>query len=249
MKLLKTILCLLALLSPPALAAECVILLHGLARTDASMEKLEKKLGKKGYQVVNQDYPSRKYSVETLAADIVPLALEECGNEVPINFVTHSLGGIILRQYLHTEEVHQLKRVVMLGPPNQGSQVVNAFRKVPGFDWFFGPAALQLGTDNNSITKTLGPAYFDVGIIAGTRTINLILSLTLPNPDDGIVSVESTELEGMVDHITFPASHHFMMNKDAVIDQVLQFLEVGEFDHGETGDGKAGTIGRHRAGP
>lgn len=119
----------------------------------------------------------------------------------------------------------------MLGPPNQGSQVVDTFKSVPGFSWINGPAGQQLGTNENSITKALGPADFEVGIIAGSRTINLILSLALPNPDDGKVSVENTKLEGMKDHITLPVSHPFLMKNSEVIDQVLKFLEVGEFDH------------------
>lgn len=230
---MKIILCLLALFSNFALAEECVILLHGLARTDASMGKLARILGGAGYRVVNQGYPSRKYSVEELAGNVVPAALNECGKDAPINFVTHSLGGIILRQYLHTNEISKLQRVVMLGPPNQGSQVVDTFRDVPGFKWLNGPAGLQLGTDANSITKNLGPVDFEVGIIAGSRTINFILSLTLPNPEDGKVSVENTKLEGMKDHITLPVSHPFLMKDDAVIGQVLNFLAVGEFEHEE----------------
>lgn len=165
-----------AILPNLARADECTILLHGLARSDASMKKLEVKLTEKGYRVVNQGYPSRKYEVDILAAAVIPAAVKECGDETPVNFVTHSLGGVVLRQYLHTQKIPQLKRVVMLGPPNQGSQVVDSFKKVPGFSWLNGPAGLQLGTDDNSITKALGPADFELGIIAGSRSINLILS-------------------------------------------------------------------------
>lgn len=229
----KTIFCLLALLPNLASAEECVILLHGLARSEASMEKLEEKLSEKGYRVVNQGYPSRKYQVATLAAGIVPNAIDECGMEAAVSFVTHSLGGIVIRQYLHTHTIPRLKRVVMLGPPNQGSQVVDTFKKVPGFSWINGPAGLQLGTDDNSIIKALGPADFEVGIIAGSSSINLILSQVLPNPDDGKVSVENTKVEGMKDHITLPVSHPFLMKDDDVIDQVLRFLALGEFDHGK----------------
>lgn len=231
MNAFKTVLCLLTLLPNLVLAEECVILLHGLARSDASMEKLEEKLREKGYRTINRGYPSRKHSVEKLAADVVPAAVKECGKEASINFVTHSLGGIVLRQYLHTKKIPHLKRVVMLGPPNQGSQVVDTFKKVPGFNWINGPAGQQLGTDDNSIIKALGPADFEVGIIAGSRTINFILSLALPNPDDGKVSVENTKLGGMKDHIILPVSHPFLMKNDDVIDQVSRFLELGEFDH------------------
>lgn len=233
MNAFKIALCFLTLISNLVVAEECVILLHGLARSGASMEKMERKLSEKGYLIVNQGYPSRKYSVEMLAADIVPTAVKKCGGEVPINFVTHSLGGILLRQYLHMNEIPQLKRVVMLGPPNRGSQVVDTFKNVPGFSWINGPAGQQLGTDDKSIIKALGPADFEVGIIAGSRTINLILSLALPNPNDGKVSVENTKLEGMKDHMTVPVSHPFLMKDDEVIKQVLRFLTTGDFDHAE----------------
>ena len=120
-------------------------------------------------------------------------------------------------------------RVVMLGPPNKGSQVVDELRSMPGFELINGPAGLQLGTENDSVPNTLGPADFEVGIIAGTSTINFFLSTMLPNPNDGKVSVESTKLEGMTDHISMPVTHPFMMKNEQVIKQVIYFLNNGVF--------------------
>ena len=117
----------------------------------------------------------------------------------------------------------------MLGPPNKGSQVVDKMHSFPGFKLFNGPAGMQLGTGELSIPNTLGPANFDVGIIAGTQSINLILSLMLPNPDDGKVSVENTKLEGMLDHITLSTTHTLMMRNSVVIEQVIHFLRYGAF--------------------
>lgn len=221
----------LTLLIPvPTLASDCVILLHGLARSDSSMHTMEKALNEAGFHAVNVKYPSRKYPIDKLANDTIPQALTACEDSARINFVTHSLGGILVRQYLSQHEIPRLNHVVMLGPPNQGSEVVDTFGKVPGFKLLNGPAGLQLGTDRRSVPKQLGAANFSLGVIAGTRTINLILSAVLPKPNDGKVSVESTKLDGMKDHLVLPVTHPFMMKNKAVIQQTLYFLNHGKFD-------------------
>ncbi len=209
--------------------ASCVILLHGLARTNASMAVLAQQLTDQGYHVINQDYPSREGRIEDLANIAIPPALEQCTDFDEIHFVTHSLGGILVRQYLSQHTIPQLKHVVMLGPPNQGSEVVDTLQNVPGFHFINGDAGLQLGTGKLSLPNTLGPANFDVGIIAGTQSINLILSTFIPGTDDGKVSIESTKLEGMADHIEIATSHPFMMKNDDVIKQVSHYLTYGKF--------------------
>jgi hypothetical protein len=214
-----------------ALANECVILLHGLARTEKSMNKMADALTEEGYSVVNFSYPSRKHTIETLAERYIPQALARCGEHETVSFVTHSLGGIVLRQYQQTREIEHLHRVVMLGPPNRGSQVVDAMRDVPGFKLLNGPAGLQLGTGPDSVPLALGPAQGEVGVIAGSRSINLILSLYLPNPDDGKVSVENTKFDGIADHMIVHVSHPFLMKDKEVIRQTIYFLANGGFDH------------------
>jgi len=122
-----------------------------------------------------------------------------------------------------------LGRVVMLGPPNKGSEVVDRLKNVPGFKLINGPAGMQLGTQHDSVTNSLGGVDYPVGVIAGSSTVNPILSLMLPKPNDGKVSVESTKLEGMSDHIVVPVSHPFLMKNKDVIRQVKAFLNTGEF--------------------
>ncbi len=217
------------LLALPVSAKECVVLLHGLARTSASMDKMETTLSANGYHVVNHGYASREGTIADLAATELPLALKSCEGYRPINFVTHSLGGILVRQYLTEKTVENLGRVVMLGPPNQGSHVVDNLKGVPGFAFINGDAGQELGTDKQSVPKQLGPVDFELGIIAGTKSINLVLSTMLPNPDDGKVSVEHTKVDGMSDHIALPVSHPFLMKDDDVIAQVLAFLISGKF--------------------
>jgi hypothetical protein len=211
--------------------ASCVVLLHGLARTPSSMATLEQALIREGFLPINEGYPSRQHSIEFLAELAIKSALVKCPKDMRVNFVTHSLGGILVRQYLSKHEVANLNRVVMLGPPNKGSEVVDKLRDVLGFNFINGDAGMQLGTGELSIPNTLGKANFDVGIVAGTNSINWILSSLIPNADDGKVSVESTKLEGMGDHIEMPVAHPFLMKNERVIAQVINYLKNGSFEH------------------
>jgi len=134
-----------------------------------------------------------------------------------------------VRQYLNNHDIKELHRVVMLGPPNQGSEVVDTLRNTPGFEAFNGPAGMQLGTSDADIPRKLGPVDFELGVIAGTQSINLILSLYLPGIDDGKVTVEGAQVEGMKDFIALPVTHPMMMKNADVIAQTLYFLKLGKF--------------------
>lgn len=219
---------------------DCVILLHGLARTSKSMQPLAKILHMTHYHVVNVDYPSRDYPIAQLAELAIPPALAKCRehNVSGIHFITHSLGGILLRQYVSNHSIPELKRVVMFAPPNKGSQVVDKLKNVPGFRAMNGPAGKELGTDARSVPNMLGPVTFDLGVIAGTRSINGILSQYLPNPDDGKVSLENTKIEGMRDFISLPVSHPFIMKDKNTIRQSLHYLQQGHFIHEEASSSK-----------
>lgn len=217
-----------------AKANDCVILLHGLARTSNSMQKMADALEEQGFIVANIDYPSRQHPVEELAPLAINQGLAMCGDAERIHFVTHSLGGILIRYYLKNYSLDNLGRIVMLAPPNQGSEVVDTYRNVPGFVKFNGPAILQLGTDENSMPHKLGPVDYDVGIIGGTKTINPILSLSLPALDDGKVSLEKTKIVGMQDFISVPHSHPYIMKSKAVIKYTIHFIQYGRFTADET---------------
>jgi pimeloyl-ACP methyl ester carboxylesterase len=216
-------------LTANALAEDCVVLLHGLMRSENSMNKMEKMLAGEGWAVRNISYESTELPLEVLAEDAIPRGVEACPDTATIHFVTHSMGGILLRTYLEKNDIDRLGHVVMLGPPNQGSEVIDRYREFPGFAWFSGPAGMQLGTGEASIPRSLGSVTFDLGIIAGNRTINPILSRSLPDKDDGKVSVESTRVEGMNDHIEMPVTHMFMMRDKDVIRQVSHYLQNGQF--------------------
>lgn len=229
----------LLLASSLAIASECVVLLHGLSRSSLSMNKMERALVEAGYTTANIDYPSRDHVIEELALIAVSAGIAECrAQSAPerVHFVTHSLGGILVRQYLSEYELPELGRVVMLGPPNQGSAAVDALRDVPGFDWISGPAGRQLGKGASSVPLKLGPADFELGVIAGTRTIDPVTSAVLPDPDDGKVSVEDTKLEGMADFVVVEHSHAFMMRMRRVIELTTSFLETGNFGNSRVSD-------------
>lgn len=222
-----------AISSPAFSAPEEVILLHGLCRTSRSMAKMERALTDAGYQVQNVDYPSRTASIQQLADDTIGKAVANCqrSGAVKIDFVTHSLGGILVRSYLSHHSVPLLGRVVMLAPPNQGSEVVDKLGWLFLFKWINGPAGNELGTGVNSTPNQLGPATYPVGVIAGDRSINWINSLLIPGADDGKVSIERTKLAGMSDHMVIHTAHPFIMKNREAIRQTIQFLRAGAFDH------------------
>ncbi|MDH3747036.1 MAG: alpha/beta fold hydrolase [Gammaproteobacteria bacterium] len=213
-------------------ASECVVLLHGLVRSASSMERMQEALADEGFETINIEYPSRDYPIDELATLAVDAGLAGCranDDVTRVHFVTHSLGGILVRQYLSQKEIADLGRVVMLAPPNQGSAAVDRLRDVPGFDWLNGPAGRQLGKGEDSVPLKLGPANFEVGVIAGNRSIDPLTSAVLPNPDDGRVSVEDTKLEGMADFVIVEHSHAFMMRMRETISLTVHFLRDGRF--------------------
>jgi len=210
---------------------ECVILLHGLARSSSSFSKMETELKSSGYHVINVDYPSRKQTIETLSNGYISKAVMECkaNKAEKIHFVTHSMGGILVRHYLSENSIDGLGHVVMLSPPSQGSEVVDKLGDIPGFYALNGPAGQQLSTSDESLPNRLGPVDYPVGIITGNKSINLILSMLIPGDDDGKVSIERAKLEGMTDFLIVPHSHPMIMRSDEVIKQTTHFIQHGVF--------------------
>ena len=215
-----------AQVAPPPETAT-VVLLHGLGRTPGSMKPMEEALEANGYRVVNVGYPSREQAIEALV-DTLDAALEGCCAEGPVHFVTHSLGGILVRAYAVRHGAERIGRVVMLSPPNAGSEVVDRLDGIPPVAWLLGPAFLQLGTDSAAVPAGLGPPPFEVGVITGDASLNPLFSWWLPGEDDGKVSVASARLEG-AEFLVVPYTHAFIMRREEVIDQVVAFLRTGRF--------------------
>lgn len=214
---------------------ECVVLIHGMGRTLHSMDDMQERLTAAGYHTVSLGYPSTKKTIDAIVEDHFPGALQQCQQFDPdtIHFVSHSLGGIVLRTIFKTDKPENLGRVVMLSPPNHGSEVTDRLKDWWLYRWLNGPAGQQLTTDKASHPNKLGPVDYPVGIITGDRYyfFDYWLSAIIPGVDDGKVSVESARLEGMKDFLVVHETHPFIMDAEYVQDETLHFLENGIFKH------------------
>ncbi len=210
---------------------ECVIVIHGMGRTKNSMNRIEKSLARDNYTVWNESYPSRSGIIEKLAVEHIKKGLEFCNKteSETIHFVTHSLGGIMVRYYLQDHKIENLGKIVMLSPPNKGSEAADFLKDVYVYKLTMGPAGQQLGTDPDSLPKSMRSIDANVGIITGNKTLDPWFSPLIPGADDGKVSVESAKLEEMSDFIVVESTHAFIMKNALVIDQIKYFLKHGVF--------------------
>jgi pimeloyl-ACP methyl ester carboxylesterase len=209
-------------------APEQVVLLHGLGRSGNAMFLLQKRIRDAGYETYSIEYASLQEPPEVI--------LEKVGEQIelfckddsrPVHFVGHSLGGLIVRAYLDQKPLINLGRVVLLGTPSQGSELVDIY----GDSWLFkilGPTARVLGTDDDSFPNRIGPPYYPLGIIAGTSSLT-ITDDHLPGPDDGLVSVKSTKTDGMTDFLLVDTSHSMMRYNETVARETIHFLKEGYF--------------------
>jgi predicted alpha/beta hydrolase family esterase len=217
-----------ALQTKIAAGADYVILLHGLGRTPLSMKRIEWTLQKQNYRVINVAYPSTRVSIQDAADDWLGDVLKNrtTNPAVRIHFVAHSLGGIVLRQYLTNHKISNLGRVVMLAPPNHGSELADRLKNNCLYRLATGPAGQQLGT--SGIPNQLGPANFELGIIAGDRSLNPLFSSWIPGPDDGKVSVRSAKMPG-ADFLLVHHSHTWITWSPQVNHAIAQFIVTGHF--------------------
>jgi len=211
-------------------SGDYAVLLHGLGRTSRCLNKMAGSLEMAGFQSINIGYPSTRHDIETLAWIIQGEIKRNCPEtNRKIHFVTHSLGGIILRLMQKQNAVPNIGRAVMLCPPNSGSELAELLKN----NWLFkiatGPAGQQLGNGIKSLPKNLGAVNFELGVITGDKSFTPISSRIFKGPGDGKVSVESARVEGMTDFLIVNHSHTFIMNSPEVISQTIHFLKNGAF--------------------
>lgn len=211
---------------------ETVVLLHGLGRTSGSMEKVGQALRHEGYRIVNLDYPSTREPIGVLAKDhLGPVVDRITSTGRTVHFVTHSLGGILVRTLMAKYGGGKVGKVVMLSPPNQGSEVAEHLKYNPLYRNFLGPAGQELGLSPDSTPLQLGAADFDLGIICGGRTSDPWFAALFDGPNDGKVSVERARLDGMNDFLVLPHGHTFIMQQPAALRQISRYLDTGSFSH------------------
>ena len=208
---------------------EVVVVVHGLNRTSRAMERMAEGLAREGYTVLNCNYPSQKEPIATLARELHKEIAPHVARAEAVHFVTHSMGGIVVRAMAKEYPLENMGRVVMLSPPNQGSEIVDTLGSWRAYHWINGPAGGELGTSTNSTPLRLGAPDFPLGVIAGDRTLNHFLSWMIPGMDDGKVAVERTKVEGMADFICLHVTHTWMMRNPDVIRQTAHFLKTGRF--------------------
>jgi triacylglycerol lipase len=213
-------------------ARETVVILHGMGRTRLSMKYLAERFHQQGYKVLNLAYPSTRRSIAEVAEQLHgELQVHRVADAGKVHFVTHSAGGIVVRAYLKRHRPSNLGRIVMLSPPNQGSEVADRLRNNFVYQWATGPAGQELGTDEAGTPNRLGPVDFPLGVITGDKSSNPLFSTWISGRDDGKVSVQSARVEGMSDFLVIPRTHTFIMRSPKVAAQIVHFLEHGQFEH------------------
>ncbi len=210
---------------------EWVVLLHGIFRGPRSMAKIEKALVKSGYRVLNFGYPSTRESIE----DIAELLHQEV-QKLPrgngrVHFVTHSLGGIVVRYYLARYSCPFVGRIVMIAPPNRGSTLASYLARWMPYRWVFGKAGQQVAGAPDSYPLLLPPPRAEFGVIAGGLGNEVGINPFIPGDNDGTVKVEETRLPGMKDFILLKGQHSTLLSQRAVAENVLAFLAEGNFLH------------------
>jgi pimeloyl-ACP methyl ester carboxylesterase len=217
------------------LSGRAVVLVHGIIRSSHSFDAMKQSLRDEGYEVIGFDYPSTQVSIEE-SAEYLHRTLESLEGIERIDFVVHSMGGLLVRQYLRKHRDPRIGRMVMLGVPNHGANLANLLRKVPLFKVIYGPAGDQLCEGPDAFVSCLPTPDFPFAVIAGGKGDATGYNPWIAGDDDGTVAVESTRLAGAADFLRLPALHTFMMRDAAVIAAICRFLnglplsETGEFN-------------------
>ncbi|MCC2646219.1 MAG: alpha/beta fold hydrolase [Rickettsiaceae bacterium] len=212
-------------------AQECVVLLHGYGRSSKSMRSIESLLVSHNYKVINIDYPSRQFNLTDIThKKVKPLIVECLNKEEKIHFVGYSMGGVITKHFIETHQVPNLGNVVFIASPIKGSDISAKLSKNSFFRLIFGPAAADLSTESDFVKSLKEEIFYPLGIITASISHNPLTSLfLLPGPNDGTVTLASTRIKGIADHIIINANHNSIINLEETHKQVLSFLKNRSF--------------------
>lgn len=209
-----------------------VLILHGITMNRHFMSGIAGHLRRKGREVTNISYPSCDKSFEELRDEYVAPAIESM-KAPKIDAVVHSMGGLLMRLYAEKYGTDKIGRVVMIGTPNHGSEVADYLRPMAAYKKFHGQAGQNLGTTKDDLHARLKDSIdFDCGIIAGNNRwfhAPTTLLAKIPLPNDGIVSVASTKINGMKDHVEVWGDHTLMCWMPSVWRLASTYLDNGKF--------------------
>lgn len=209
------------------LSGKVVIFVHGMGRSSKSWPTLAKRLEEQGYLTVAFDYPSTQCAI-TESAKYLAKVIDGLEGVDEINFVCHSMGGLVVRAYLIDHQDDRIKRMVMLAVPNRGAEMADLVAKWPLYQWVCGPGGCQLVTDAEGLIAALPTPSFEFAVIAAGRGTSSGYNPLIPGDDDGTVTVASTRLPGATDFIQInKLMHSFLMFDDRVVDATVRFLETG----------------------
>jgi pimeloyl-ACP methyl ester carboxylesterase len=210
----------------PPMSGKAVIVVHGILRTSRTFAAMCPALRKTGYTVVEFEYPSTRIGIVEAAGDLGQI-IESLDGIEEINFVVHSMGGLVVRALVKETRDHRIHRMVMLGVPNQGAEMADLLRKSYAFRLLFGPAGQQLVTDRNGLIPTLPIPDFEFAIIAGARGRAAGFNPLITGDDDILVSVASARLPGASDSMTVRSFHRFIPGHADVVEATIRFLQTG----------------------
>lgn len=216
---------------PSGNSGECVVLVHGFMRSSRQLRPLGNYLSANGYEVIYADYPSRRYNIQEISKRyILPQVKNGCHNgKKKVHFITHSAGSIVVRYFLSKNTIPNPGRVVMLAPPNRGSEVADFLSQYSVLNFVFGPVLFQLRANKESFVNGLPPPDYEFGVIAGNSTNDPFSSRIIPGDDDGKVSIEKTKLKNMKDFLLVNRTHTFIMDAPEVRWAITHFIRKGSF--------------------
>lgn len=204
-----------------------VVFTHGVLMNGHIMSRLQKHIARAGWQTAVYDYPSRRQSVAQNAWALARFLRDFKG--LPIYLVAHSLGGKVCLRCLQDHPALNVRRFVAIGTPFLGSEVAKVFSRYRAGRWLLGES---ISADGLTTAATAWQGETEIGVIAGSQRIGIgWITRNLARPHDGTVSVASTRLPGIKDHVIEPFSHTLLLYSEHVAIQVIHFLDHGFFKH------------------